>query len=247
MSLDCMLRPVLSKALMNQALTADGVADALAAPDLPEGADTQGGRRGGWKRRKGARPAEILQAARACFAAHGFERTSVAQIALQAGVVEGTIYTYFANKRALLEAVLGSFHKHLIAELTPLLQQPMSTRDALQTMAMRHLVYVDQDPELARLLVREMRAHAHDYFGSGLHALNRGYTRLLIEILRSGQARGDVRADIDLALVRDLFFGGIEHACWRVLRLDAAARACAVEQVGRDIGDLIWRAVSVDT
>ena len=56
------------------------------------------------------RVAEIMRAARTVFCSKGYEAASTAEIAAQAGVVEGTLYRYFPTKRDLLikvvEAVL---------------------------------------------------------------------------------------------------------------------------------------------
>jgi AcrR family transcriptional regulator len=48
----------------------------------------------------------IVEAARRHFDAHGFERTSVDAIAADAGVSKMTIYSHFASKEALFEAVI---------------------------------------------------------------------------------------------------------------------------------------------
>ena len=49
----------------------------------------------------------ILAAANQVFAAKGFEHSSIRDIALAARVADGTIYNYFANKQALLEALIA--------------------------------------------------------------------------------------------------------------------------------------------
>jgi hypothetical protein len=50
-----------------------------------------------WRRRKDARPAEILTAALACFAERGFAATRLNDVALRAGVTKGTLCLYFQN------------------------------------------------------------------------------------------------------------------------------------------------------
>ena len=48
----------------------------------------------------------LMAAARAVFSEKGYQETSTAEIAERAGVVEGTIYRYFSNKRDLLIKVV---------------------------------------------------------------------------------------------------------------------------------------------
>ena len=59
-----------------------------------------------WRRRKEARPTEILAAALALFAERGFAATRLDDVALRAGVTKGTLYLYFSNKQELFEAVV---------------------------------------------------------------------------------------------------------------------------------------------
>ncbi len=59
-----------------------------------------------WRRRKTARPAEILSAALASFAEHGFAATRLDDVAARAGVTKGTLYLYFDSKEELFKAVV---------------------------------------------------------------------------------------------------------------------------------------------
>lgn len=58
------------------------------------------------KRRKHARPGEILAAAIEAFAEHGFAGATVEDIARRAGVAKGTVYLYFQTKDELFEALV---------------------------------------------------------------------------------------------------------------------------------------------
>src|SRR2546428_4769857 len=59
-----------------------------------------------WRRRKNARPDEILAAALEVFADRGFAATKLEDVARKAGVTKGTIYLYFENKEALFKALI---------------------------------------------------------------------------------------------------------------------------------------------
>jgi AcrR family transcriptional regulator len=59
-----------------------------------------------WRRRKTARPAEILAAALASFAERGYAATRLDDVAARAGVTKGTLYLYFRNKEELFKAVV---------------------------------------------------------------------------------------------------------------------------------------------
>src|SRR3954452_19965820 len=58
-----------------------------------------------------ARRQQILDAATKVFAAKGFHRTTIREIAQEAGIADGTIYNYFANKDALLLGILDRLNE----------------------------------------------------------------------------------------------------------------------------------------
>src|SRR5688572_24336601 len=59
-----------------------------------------------WRRRKDARPDEILGAALDVFVPRGFAAAPLGEGARRAGVTKGTIYLYFPGKEALFKAVV---------------------------------------------------------------------------------------------------------------------------------------------
>jgi AcrR family transcriptional regulator len=59
-----------------------------------------------WRRRKDARPAEIVDAALEVFAERGFSAARLDDVAARAGISKGTLYLYFKSKEELFEAVV---------------------------------------------------------------------------------------------------------------------------------------------
>lgn len=58
-----------------------------------------------------ARRAQILDAATRVFALKGIQRATIREIAAEAGLADGTIYLYFANKAALLLGILDRINE----------------------------------------------------------------------------------------------------------------------------------------
>lgn len=58
-----------------------------------------------------ARRTQILDAATSVFAEKGFHRATIKDIARVAGIADGTIYTYFASKTAVLLAILNRLNE----------------------------------------------------------------------------------------------------------------------------------------
>ena len=50
----------------------------------------------------------ILEAGLVLFARHGFPRTSMADIAREAGIARATLYLHFRDKRAVFEALAAA-------------------------------------------------------------------------------------------------------------------------------------------
>lgn len=171
------------------------------------------------RRPRAEREAEILDAARAVFAERGYGAASMAEIAGRAGVVEGTVYSYFETKRALLIAVMKSFYERLIADTESGLRAVRGTENQLRFVIRRHLETFGSDLGLCRVILSEARPDVALYDEAVLD-LNRRYTGLALRVLEEGIADGSLRSDLVPSVIRDLLYGGIEHAVWRFLFSD---------------------------
>jgi len=89
-----------------------------------------------WRRRKEARPAEILTAALKIFSLKGFAATRLTEVAKAAGVSKGTLYLYFESKEALFKAVVNEFILPQIAKAEEQAEDYQgSIKDLLMTLA----------------------------------------------------------------------------------------------------------------
>ena len=60
------------------------------------------------RRRKAARPGEIVAAGLEHFAEHGYANTRLEDVARRAGIAKSTVYLYFENKEALFRATVAA-------------------------------------------------------------------------------------------------------------------------------------------
>ncbi|MEW6728956.1 MAG: TetR/AcrR family transcriptional regulator [Pseudomonadota bacterium] len=67
------------------------------------------------QQRSDARRAQILAAATDCFREHGFHGASIAKISQACGMSPGHIYHYFANKEAIIEAIVAQDLERMLA------------------------------------------------------------------------------------------------------------------------------------
>jgi AcrR family transcriptional regulator len=75
-----------------------------------------------WRRRKDARPQEILEAALSVFAEKGFAAARMDDIAERARVSKGTIYLYFESKEAVFRALIQATLVRRVADMVALVR-----------------------------------------------------------------------------------------------------------------------------
>jgi TetR/AcrR family transcriptional regulator len=142
----------------------------------------------------------IEGAARRLFSSKGYSGTSMAEIAAAAGVSKATVFHHYKNKRALYEALVGDALEGFREQLIPLLDAEGDLEGSLRAFTAAHAERLTRMQGTMRLIAREMLSGSTasgDLFGSGEMARN---FSLLVDALRRGQARGQVRADVDPGL-----------------------------------------------
>jgi len=107
----------------------------------------------------------ILQAAAELFCDLGYDRASTNRIADRAGVSIGSLYQYFANKEAILAALLiehqRAVHK-VVEEALVILDDPdIPLRQGLEELFNRLVGFHTADPELTRVLSAEVPQLGH--------------------------------------------------------------------------------------
>jgi len=163
------------------------------------------------------RISDIMAAAKAVFVEKGYNDALITDIALKAGVVEGSIYRFFANKRALLIKVVEHWFEDLLQENAVQFAGVSGAWNQIRFIVYNHLMSIRSDPALSRLMFHEIRP-APDYRTSPLFELNRAYTNRLVAVVKAGIATGELKPGTSPSLVRDMVFGCIEHRTWAFLR-----------------------------
>lgn len=153
----------------------------------------------------------IIAAAHDEFVENGFEGARMAGIARRAGVAEGTLYLYFRNKGALLGAVVGAFYGRLTAGAVEGVADRDGTDERITFLARHHLLSCLQEWAILSLAMPALY-QAENYRSSEYFGFNRSYVAVFDGVVREGIARGDVRSDLPLHLMRDLFYGALEHS-----------------------------------
>jgi TetR/AcrR family transcriptional regulator, fatty acid metabolism regulator protein len=158
-----------------------------------------------------ARRTQILDAATRVFAAKGFNRATIRDVARDAGVADGTIYNYFANKTDLLFGLLDRLNdtERRPASLTQVTEAPVgdSFRDYFRAYLRERVEALWSNADLFRAVLPELlanpalRARYYDEVIAPTMALGEGAFRALV-------ATGTVR-DVDLPLSVRIVAGSV--------------------------------------
>jgi TetR/AcrR family transcriptional regulator, fatty acid metabolism regulator protein len=187
------------------------------------------------------RVADIMAAARQVIAERGYENALMSEIAERAGIVEGTLYRYFENKRDLLTKVADDWFEEVLSSDSNLVSI-RGTWNRLRHLTWRALQAIRSQPGLSRYMLLEVRRDP-DYRHTRSFQLNRRFTAEVSEVFESAIAAGEFRSDVSPALLRDMVFGCIEHSTWKFLRGEGDF---AVDEVADGIATVIMRGMATE-
>ena len=166
-----------------------------------------------WRRRKDARPEEIISAALEVFADRGFAATKLEDVARRAGVTKGTIYLYFENKEALFKAVVRETIVPVIAQGEALAQSfTGSARDLLERLVREYwrLVGETRLAGIPKLMMAEAATFpelTRFYYDE---VVTRGH-RLMAGVIERGVQNGEFRP-VNVTVAAKLAMSPLMHA-----------------------------------
>jgi AcrR family transcriptional regulator len=138
-----------------------------------------------------ARHAEILDAALRMFGQYGFRRTSMDDIAREAGIAKGTIYLSFAGKEEVFQALAQRLSQRMLTGAEAASSRPGTTADKLAAM---HAAWfgtyaetITRSPHAAELLDAKHRLSA-DLAADGASR----YRQLVRDVLTEADATGEL-------------------------------------------------------
>jgi AcrR family transcriptional regulator len=154
----------------------------------------------------------ILDAATSRFARFGFKKTSIDEIAKDAGVGKGTVYLVAQSKEDLFYQAVHRELRGWVAEVSPVVDPRVPADQLLLTVTATAWAYLANRP-----LVRDLMLANHDemlpLWSKQLGDLRGICRQNTEEVLRIGIRQGVFRADIDVEVagrvLQDLFIAGM--------------------------------------
>ncbi len=158
--------------------------------------------------RQADRRRQILEAAVKVFAEKGFHASRVGDIAEEAGIAYGLVYHYFESKEDLLETIFRTTWIEMLARIGEVEEAQVPASEAVRQVSALILRTWRRDPDLVRVLVREVTRNQHvqeevEEITAAMQALER--------IVRKGQETGEFRSELDPRLAAVVFYGALEE------------------------------------
>jgi TetR/AcrR family transcriptional regulator, fatty acid metabolism regulator protein len=161
----------------------------------------------------------ILEAAVRAFARKGYHACRVGEIASEAGVAYGLVYHYFTSKDEILETIFRDTWTQMLTAIEAVEAEGIPAAEQLRKVAAIVLRTWKRDPDLVRVLVREVTRSTH--IQREVAEIEHAYAALQ-RIVERGQQSGEFRSDVDARLAALIVYGALEEllTSWVMGQLD---------------------------
>jgi AcrR family transcriptional regulator len=177
----------------------------------------------------------IMLSAGALFARKGVAATTVRQIAVEVGLLSGSLYHYFDSKEAMVDAIVSSYLVDLQARYEKVLAQPAGARERLHDLIVASLEVVEAHPHATEIYQNDVNYLLQFERFSYLRHAGRQVQDAWLQVIRAGVAEGVFRSDLDPRIVYRL----MRDAVWLSVRWFKPSRAYPVAKLAEDCTSLL--------
>lgn len=160
------------------------------------------------EREKSEKYYAILNGAGSVFSQYGFHKSTISQIAAEAGVADGTIYLYFKNKDDILYQFLQYKSTRFFQKMRDAVDSTENAESKLRNLIRCHLEEFQNDIHMAIIFQSEVR-YRRD-IEHHVKDVSKMYLEFLSEIIEQGQMEGRLRQDLFVGLVKRFVLGAVE-------------------------------------
>ena len=151
----------------------------------------------------------IVDTAIKVFAEKGYHDTRISDIAKAAEIAYGLVYHYFKNKEEILDTIFLERWGEFISAVRAIAVDGRRAEDKLLSISAVILSAHRNRPEWARVLIFEIQRTQRFLDPERVQLVGELF-RTVSEILREGQARGELRMDLEPELASYIFVGGLD-------------------------------------
>lgn len=135
---------------------------------------------------------------------------TTAAIAKRMGLTQGAIFRHFANKDAILEAVMAWVSKRLLARIDKAIKNAASPLAGLEAAFLTHVDFVAKHPGIPRMLFGELQRTGETLPKKMVQTLLQHYSERISQQLAQGKEQGQLYADLDISAATLLYVGTIQ-------------------------------------
>jgi len=158
----------------------------------------------------------IIKAATKLFAEQGYQQTTIAEIAREVGLAEGSIYEHFRGKEDLLLTIPDVWVTNAIEELKLQLFGIEGAINKLRKFLWWYLNYIEREPMTAKVVFLFLKTNPN-FIQTDVYLNVKTFYSFLIRIFEEGRDSGEIRKDLNPFTARAIFLGTIEHMVIRWL------------------------------
>ena len=176
------------------------------------------------------RRAATVEAVVALAATQNPSEISTTAIAQHMQLTQGALFRHFANKDAILLAVMEWVAEQLLARIDQAAEAATSPSAALQAVFMAHVNFVAAHPGVPRIIFSELQRAGETPPKHAVQQLVGSYGARLHRLISQGQAQGELHADLDVPAAVTLFIGTVQGLVMQSLITGDMARMCSDAQ-----------------
>lgn len=182
----------------------------------------------------------ILHAAVRVFAEKGYHGCRIADVARAAKVAYGLVYHYFRNKEELLESVFAEQWAILVTALKAIEEGPGTAPEKITSVFSFVFDVYKTAPAAVRVLILEVTRTPHSLRAGSTRETFEVAVQTVADIVRQGQARGEIRRDIDPVVAAAGVLGALElSVSGMVVGLVPAGDEQQIDRTKRMVADLV--------
>lgn len=153
---------------------------------------------------------KIIEAATRVFSEQGFYNSTVADVAREADVADGTIYLYFKNKDDLLISLFEHSMEFFIQAAHEEMATTTNPAEKLKKFIALHLHLVQRNQNLAQVIQIELR-QSSKFMKEYANEKFFEYLSIVQKILEEAQEKGIFRRDADPVILKRAIFGAVDE------------------------------------
>jgi AcrR family transcriptional regulator len=145
----------------------------------------------------GSRIEQIVAAGRRCFSHYGVQKTSMDDIAREAGLTRASVYRYFPTKNALVKEVTQGQTKRFLDEVTRRTARIEGLSAQIEEIARMTIEFMREEPINVAMARSDPDAIAR-VLTTNSSPLMADSMETIVPLIEAAVARGEVRPDLDV-------------------------------------------------